>query len=463
MKKKLSLLLAAVLLMSSLSACSSSSDEEEVVDDEVVVESVYATMNIPYADFYAAEISSETEVDAVTSATTSKWSMFTNTYYTETETGGVINGPAFPVLISQELFDEYSALAEDADYYVSALDAEPVLYKEVTVDDAGELVFSEVITEAVTVIDAEVSMTYPSSYGDFQLAITSDDLPADGKLVYGATVVTESGKSYGLRSLENIWFTSGSLSWGMGYKTTESHGNTLSSEHYADMQGETIVELNYYVEEGIISVPMDIYVPVLFTSTWYTLGEASGSASYEAMSVSINYIEGVEAPADFEKTLMVKDSSGAYIDGFTASDDFTSISWTSDIAPGSYTVEIVDANGVYMPYAVSLVLQTSVIPVSFDAASLSFVADNGASDEDVAAYLTAISSYTVLKDGEEEATSYNVSENHGTPGTPLLTDDMTIDLAGVDSDEEAVYEAGATYTVTFTVTGYVAYSITFVA
>lgn len=104
-----------------------------------------------------------------------------------------------------------------------------------------------------------------------------------------------------------------------------------------------------------------------------------------------------------------------------------------------------------------------MIPVRFDSDTLTFLADNGATDEVVEAYLEGISSYTVAKEGEKEATNYNVSENHGTPGTPLLTEEGAIDLEAVNSEEVAVFETGVTYTIEFTVTGYTAFTITFTA
>lgn len=110
-----------------------------------------------------------------------------------------------------------------------------------------------------------------------------------------------------------------------------------------------------------------------------------------------------------------------------------------------------------------MTIQTDSLPVVFEEDTLSFDTDNGATEEDVMAYLAAISRYTVIKDGEEEGTSYSVSENHGTPGTPLLTEEGTIDLEAVNSDGEALYEEGVTYSIEFTVTGYVAYTITFTA
>ena len=87
---------------------------------------VYGTMNIPYADFYAAELSNSIPVDAVSSATTSKWKgnntgsmgddgkwqnggLAAGTFNTETENGGgKILGVIYPVEIAKTDLEKLS-------------------------------------------------------------------------------------------------------------------------------------------------------------------------------------------------------------------------------------------------------------------------------------------------------------------------------------------------------------------
>ena len=67
MKKATSIISAAVCMAALTSS---------VIPAKVsAADKIYGTMNIPYADFYSAEIANAYEVDAVSSATTSKWAM----------------------------------------------------------------------------------------------------------------------------------------------------------------------------------------------------------------------------------------------------------------------------------------------------------------------------------------------------------------------------------------------------
>ena len=63
MKKITSVLCAAACVMAAVPFTANAADGDKV----------YGTMNIPYADFYAAELNNSVPVDAVSSATTNKW------------------------------------------------------------------------------------------------------------------------------------------------------------------------------------------------------------------------------------------------------------------------------------------------------------------------------------------------------------------------------------------------------
>ena len=96
---------------------------------------LYGTMNIPYTEFYAAEMGdSAGEVDAVTSATKKKVlmngedQMFAGTYNNGEDT---ILGVTYPVAITQADLD---ALGTDH-YGFTKLDTAPEAYKNVTVKD----------------------------------------------------------------------------------------------------------------------------------------------------------------------------------------------------------------------------------------------------------------------------------------------------------------------------------------
>lgn len=94
MKKRICLTAAGMILSTMVSGTALTQEEEYL----------YGIMQIPYADFYAAE-GSASEVDAVTSATTSKWSnqeLVAGTYYEAhaEDEGGDILGVVYPVAIT---------------------------------------------------------------------------------------------------------------------------------------------------------------------------------------------------------------------------------------------------------------------------------------------------------------------------------------------------------------------------
>lgn len=88
-------------------------------------DTVYVTMNIPYADFYAAEVTDNpTEVDAVSSATDAKWKKFGGTYFKDNAdgVGGTIYGVSFPVAVrAGDLGKLRSVSEESSDYYYTEL------------------------------------------------------------------------------------------------------------------------------------------------------------------------------------------------------------------------------------------------------------------------------------------------------------------------------------------------------
>lgn len=155
MKKITSLISAAALAMSGTVIAPTASAEETIV---------YGTMNIPYAEFYRAEISGSTneyEVDAVSSATTSKWSkngegeLFEGTYNQANDDGaGTILGVTYPVAVTQADLDSFG----ENNYNFIAVDYVPSAYKTVTIED-GKAVFSAVQDES-TVMAAAIATAF---------------------------------------------------------------------------------------------------------------------------------------------------------------------------------------------------------------------------------------------------------------------------------------------------------------
>ena len=276
------------------------SDEElfsaEVSEDEFADEAgegqtegeAYVLMNIPYDDFYKAELkNNDVKVDTFTSATKQKTrsSLAKGSYHVNAD-GSDITGVTFPVKVSdisvlkdkkqikdnasvsittaikgKETTTEYKgkdALFESDSYSYYVLPKEPSYYKELTVGEDGSFTFSAIEGESAAPKTKQVQAEFKtkSNHGDYQLKFDKTEFKSiiniDTDTVYGAVINTTDGTTYGLCHQENIW-KGYELAWSTGY-TTESHGCHLNFEHFKSMMGKTIDSVTYYASNGIYTL-----------------------------------------------------------------------------------------------------------------------------------------------------------------------------------------------------------------
>ena len=276
------------------------SDEElfsaEVSEDEFADEAgdgqtegeAYVLMNIPYDDFYKAELkNNDVKVDAFTSATKQKTrsSLAKGSYHVNSD-GSDITGVTFPVKVSdisvlkdkkqikdnasvsitttikgKETTTEYKgkdALFESDSYSYYVLSKEPSYYKELTVGEDGSFTFSAIEGKSAAPETKQVQAEFKtkSNHGDYQLKFDKTEFKSiiniDTDTVYGAVINTTDGTTYGLCHQENIW-KGYELAWSTGY-TTESNGCHLNSEHFESMIGKTIDSVTYYASNGIYTL-----------------------------------------------------------------------------------------------------------------------------------------------------------------------------------------------------------------
>lgn len=276
------------------------SDEElfsaEVSEDEFADEAgdgqtegeAYVLMNIPYDDFYKAELkNNDVKVDTFTSATKQKTrsSLAKGSYHVNSD-GSDITGVTFPVKVSdisvlkdkkqikdnasvsittaikgKETTTEYKgkdALFESDSYSYYVLSEEPSYYKELTVGEDGSFTFSAIKGKSAAPETKQVQAEFKtkSNYGDYQLKFDKTEfnsiINTNTDTVYGAVINTTDGTTYGLCHLENIW-KGYELAWSTGY-TTESNGCHLNSEHFESMIGKTIDSVTYYASNGIYTL-----------------------------------------------------------------------------------------------------------------------------------------------------------------------------------------------------------------
>ena len=395
---------------------------------------VYGRMKIPYNAFYAAE-GTASEVDAVSSATDSKWkneNLVGGTYYEEhtDDNGGSILGVVYPVAISAADLESLG----DNNYGFSELAETPSAFKNVTVEN-GEAVFSALQGETAAV-EAEAEFTTVSGYGDYQInvnAINNADGTSDIGTIAGVLLTTTDGSVYGLRHLENIWRDN--LAWSCGILTAERHGNELKSTQYEDMMGKTIDTITYLTDTGYHSLDVDFYVPLKFAGG-VSVAEAAAADGNAAVSFE-------NLPEDFAPVYSVKDLDSQVADGV--------LTWEKAYA-GAYTLEAADESGVYAPLYTDFVLTTDEVPVAYDEASTSLVAAEGFNTEAAAAFLQNLSVVTV------NGTEYTAGGHHG---VLIIDNEGYVDPEaavtkgrGPEAETEPVFPEAGDYEITASATGY---------
>ena len=448
---------------------------KEAVNSKTTNEEVqYVWMNIPYDDFYKAELKNNTvKVDAFSSATLNKTrtGRLAGGSYHVNSTGEDITGVTYPVKLGEgvtvELLKQkgYQMITDDSSveisvtnrgqtstdtykgkdalfeapsyaYYVTS--ETPAYYKEVTLDASGNLTFSAAMGTAQALTGVTAELETKTSYGDYQLNLTdaSGILDADDTVVNGVMIKAkdDSGEitSYGLRHLENIWRKT-ELAWSTGFTTTV-HGCPTSSAHYASMMGKTITEVVYYTNKGIYTVDVnDIYVPVKTADTSVSVETADIASGLTKLTLNL--------PEGFKATGIVENADGINVDAENGK-----LTWTAGtVQPGAYTVTIKDANEKYAPIQATFTLTTDEIRAVYDEENITLKAADGVSEENFKAYLNAITKVSV--NGKE----YSASGRGSVEIIDKETGKLNIDAKA--NNEEILKNAGE-YTIVVTATGY---------
>lgn len=388
---------------------------------------IYGTMEIPYADFYRAELAGSSnayDVDAVSSATSGKWAMNeegklcegTFNKANEDGQGGQILGVVYPVAVKAE---DLKALG-DNNYSFTEISGTPEAYKVVSVEN-GSAVFSEVKDEKPEKLGGQATITANTAWGDYLVNVS--DKPEDMGAIYGAVIKTNDGRSYGMRHLENIW--RGELAWSSGVKVTEPHGNALSYENFKDIMGATISEVTYITKKGYYTAETSLYVPVKFEGTL--------TAEDTKLSSGKTTVKTEGFPSDYKAEYSVENLETT-VSGNTVN--------FKNALPGSYTVTAKDTSGKYADVSASFIISTDKIPAVYENGKV--VKSSDATDEEYTNFIKRISS---VKIGENE---YSLG---GKRGVKILLEDGTVDMNAV-SGETKIFEGSDSYKVSFTATGY---------
>ena len=463
-KKGLTVAMAAAMLAGPVSVPAVFNNGVSVVkaDETNKGQDVYVLMNIPYADFYKAELNNTVKVDATTSATKTKTrSTLANGSYHADNTGEHISGITYPVKIKagtdlskltkitdaskvsitvnmkgKEITTEYKgkdALFESADYSYYVLSTAPAYYKELTVNEDGSYSFGKTTATEKTVEGAAIEKFKTSSnYGDYQLNLNFDKVADSDKIsgntkVLAAVITTTDGTQYGLRHVENIWKGT-EFAWGTGF-TTQSHGCPISGEHYASMMGKTIDAVTYYTENGVVKYDIDdTYVPYKFDTSAFKVENAdvtSGSAKVTVPTL----------PEAYDAEYAVEGLTNVSVENGTLKYNATGVK------PGQYTLNVTDKSSKYAPFSTSFTLTTDNVVAAYnnDVKAPALVAAKDVQADDFANFVKNIQKVSV--NGKEYAAS-------GKGAVKLINADGTL-VTTADA-----LKAEGTYNIVVTATGY---------
>ena len=431
----------------------------------------YVLMNIPYDQFYKADVNNDVKVDAFTSATKNKvrtGSLAGGSYHVDAS-GDEITGVTFPVKVpagtdlskytqitddskvsitvtnrGKESTTDYTgkdALFESTSYSYYTLSEKPSYYKELTVNEDGSFSFGATQGTAATITEGVTAeLKTDSKYGDYQLKLEGLDntIPPKTTAIYGVIVSTKEGSDYGMRHLENIYKVS-KLAWATGF-TSVVHGCPTSSEHYKAMMGQHINKVTYYTAKGIYEIPVGgeegLYVPVKFDTSAVTVADAELKDGETSVATTIS---GLTLPESFDAEYTV-DGATAIVEGEKLI--------LKDVKKGAYTLTITDKSGKYAPISVGFEVYAETIPASYNenTEKPGLTKAAGATDTEFADYIKNITSVSV--NGKSYAAS-------GRGAVKLFNDDGTL------ITDAAPFAEGDSFEIVVTATGYKDLSFTY--
>ena len=465
-KKGLTVAMAAAMLAGPVSVPAVFNNGVAVVkaDETNKEQDIYVLMNIPYADFYKAELNkNDVKVDVTTSATKAKTrSTLANGSYHADNTGEHISGITYPVKIKagtdlsnltkitdasnvsitvnmkgKETTKEYKgkdALFESADYsYYELGTTAPAYYKELTVNEDGSYSFGKTTATKKTVEGAAIEKFKTSSnYGDYQLNLNFDKVADSDQIsgntkVLAAVITTTDGTQYGLRHVENIWKGT-EFAWGTGF-TTQSHDCPISGEHYASMMGKTIDAVTYYTENGVVKYDIDnTYVPKKFDTSDFKVENAD--VTLGSVKVTLPTL-----PEDYDAEYAAEGLTNVSVENGILKYNATGVK------PGQYTLNVTDKSSTYAPFSTSFALTTDNVVAVYNnnAKAPALVAAKDVQADDFANFVKNIQKVSV--NGKE----YEAS---GKRAVKLINEDGTL-VTTADA-----LKAEGTYNIVVTATGY---------
>lgn len=391
----------------------------------------YVLMNIPYDEFYKAELeNNEVAVDAVSSATKQKTrsALAAGSYHVNAD-GSDITGVIYPVRVKTsdlsgltQVTDSSSvsitttlkgktsttdytgkdALFESASHSYYYLSSTPSYYKEATLTN-GKWTFGKATGAASKGTATIAKFKTSGHHTDYEIKVESDKI-TKGQKVYAVVVTDTDGNSYGLRHVAEIW-----------------HAIELGFGKDSALVGKTISAVTYYTDDGVIKLNLaeKLHVPVI-SGAKAEVAEPSADAESTTLTLS-------GFPEDFNEREVKVPEGMTYSNG--------TITFNSAL-PGSYKVTVSDAKGKYADVTASFTVSTNMTVAQYDSESVSLKAADKANDAALANYLNNITS---VKVGNKEYAAT------GKKAVTIINSNGYLDLT---AEPFADMKSGISYTIT---------------
>ena len=311
----------------------------------------YVLMNIPYGEFYKAELNENAAaVDAVSSATKNKTrngSPAGGSYHVNPD-GSDITGVTYPVRVktsdlsgltqvtdsssvsitttlkgktSTTEYKGQNALFESESHSYYYLSSTPSFYKEATLSD-GKWTFGKATGAASEGTATIAKFKTSGHHTDYEIKVESDKI-TKGQKVYAVVVTDTDGNSYGLRHVAEIW-----------------HAIELGFEADSALVGKTISAVTYYTDDGVIKLNL--------AKKLYATTVTAAEADFSSGETTVTFSNDLPSNFDPEYSVTVNDEKS---DFFTYHADTRKVTWNKDAeAPsGTYQLVITDKNNNYVP------------------------------------------------------------------------------------------------------------------
>ena len=330
----------------------------------------YVTMNVPFADFYAAEgiSAGQMETDAVSTATTSKSTSATlapNTY----NDGTVMLGVKCVVAMDEATYATMSETkGEDpsASYYFEDYEGTPAAYKTLTLTEDGAKSFGPYTGEAKDASCISVTeYTTTGGYGDYQITLdgvlTAGTINGEETSIMGVVMSTTDGMNYAMYQLNNLWVgtrvTNAELAWSVvgGQNLKKNHNSSTELFFQYDMNGKTVSNIKLLTTNGIYNISTNLVL-----DPYYIGSETVTAEITDPTTLAISVPSALEDPT-VTVTYKVGRASTTVVSGVSIVDGKVTLADLPETET-SYTVTVSSSN--YAPIQVTVTYGTPALDLA---------------------------------------------------------------------------------------------------